>query len=140
MGLTRNTSEGVGSRTGKCQFLEVGLGDQRIDLRLLGEARAGHLQIDPGRYQPGAPRQWLSCVAQHRYERQSEAATGAVAADRYLGGSDPLIEEKAIGRARILERRWEWVLGREAIGNRERARPGRATRFSHHAAVAHDGA
>src|SRR5262249_58912278 len=48
--------------------------------------------------------------------------------------------EKAIGRARVLERRWEWVLGREPVGDRERARPGRATRFSHHAAVANDGA
>ena len=69
----------------------------------------------------------MSGITQSYQKRQREAATGAVASNRYLGRGNALIEEEMVGRARVLDCGRARVLRREPVSYRERTR---ATRRS----------
>ena len=105
------------------ELFEIRLLDQRIDGCLRGHAGASELEIDPGRAEPGASRLGLTGVSHRDERRDGEAAAGAFAGDRDASRLDALREEEGISAKRVLERCRKWMLGREAIIERERTPP-----------------
>ena len=104
---------GFAGKVGAGQLGEISAVDERVDLRLAVERRAGHLQIDPRGNQPGTGRKRPAGLAQPDERGQRDAAAGAVAADRDSAGIHAVFKQELIGSECIVERRRKRIFGAE---------------------------
>jgi hypothetical protein len=81
-------------------------------------------------------RQGATGVSHRDERRDGEAAAGAFAGDRNASRLDALREEEGISAKRVLERCRKWMLGREAIIERERTRTGLPAGLRDHVTMA----
>ena len=95
--------------------------DDRIGGKVEPQRGTGQRQIGPRRQCHRSSRQRNALITQPQQQRESEAAAGGIAHHRQPMGVGPVVEQPAIGSDRVVKRRWEWVLGSEAIVDCEHA-------------------
>ena len=97
-----------------------------------------HLQVYPGRDQPGAAGQRPAGIAQARHHREREPAAGAVAADRDPAPARSPGKQETVTGQRIVEGSGERVFGCQPVAHRQGAHPGRTPGLRRHDPMAGD--
>ncbi len=97
--------------------------EHRVPLGVGPQRLPGAGQVGPGREQQGRGGHRVPGVTQGQQQRQAQAAARGVAADHDLSGRDAARQQPAIGLRRVVHRRRERMLRRQAVVRGEHVQP-----------------